>query len=217
MELQLFQTKVVATKEKSSKSSNSALCRWQVADGSWQLHRSRHSPRQSNLDHGNVQTFLLTLIVAELTQPSSLSSSFSPDSFALLLKKLVLSPSTFTTTDVRSAFVHLATVDGALPGQIGAFVTALKLTGKDALPEVVATCAEVMREYAVSIDVRATVEGEGPICDIVGTGGDGQNTFNVSTTAGIVAAGAGCRVYKVRDMTLALDECIVKTLNSLAT
>lgn len=67
-----------------------------------------------------------------------------------------------------------------------------------------------MQEHALAVDVSEGMvlgqeekeEGEGgemgPICDIVGTGGDGQNTFNVSTTAGIVAAGAGLRVYKVR-------------------
>lgn len=62
-----------------------------------------------------------------------------------------------------------------------------------------------MREYSIKINLddsgHASGSGgqkkRGPICDIVGTGGDGHNTFNVSTTAGIVAAGAGCRVYKV--------------------
>jgi anthranilate phosphoribosyltransferase len=34
-------------------------------------------------------------------------------------------------------------------------------------------------------------------CDIVGTGGDGFNTFNVSTASGVIAAGAGCKVAKV--------------------
>lgn len=131
--------------------------------------------------------------------PSSFEGSepaFSPLSFALLLKKLVLHPDTFTLDDTRAAFYHLASPTGASAPQIGAFLSALRLTGKDGQPSVVAACADVMQRHALAVDVGS--HGEGPVCDIVGTGGDGQNTFNVSTTAGIVAAGAGCRVYKVR-------------------
>jgi len=114
-----------------------------------------------------------------------------------LVKKLVTNPVDFTLDDLRLSFEHLAAPDGALPAQIGAFLAALRLTGKDGLPEVVAACAEVMQKHARTADVGN--HGEGPICDIVGTGGDGQDTFNVSTTSAIVVAGAGCRVYKVSD------------------
>ncbi|BGP09801.1 Anthranilate phosphoribosyltransferase [Rhodotorula toruloides] len=128
--------------------------------------------------------------------PHSYSSpdSYTPESFAVLLKKLVLHPSTFTLDDTRSAFNHLAEPYGAHPSQIGAFLSALRLTGKDGEPAIVAECAKVMQQHALPVDVGDY--GDGPICDIVGTGGDGHNTFNVSTTAAIVAAGAGLRVYK---------------------
>lgn len=130
--------------------------------------------------------------------PHSYSSpeSYTPESFAVLLKKLVLHPSTFTLDDTRCAFNHLAEPYGAHPSQIGAFLSALRLTGKDGEPAIVAECAKVMQQHALPVDVGDY--GDGPICDIVGTGGDGHNTFNVSTTAAIVAAGAGLRVYKVR-------------------
>ncbi|GAA5916499.1 hypothetical protein JCM8208_006390 [Rhodotorula glutinis] len=118
----------------------------------------------------------------------------TPEAFALLVKKLVLDPSSFTLADVRLAFSHLAHPNGAHPAQIGAFLSALRLTKKDAQPQVVAAVADVMRQHALAVDVGDY--GQGPVCDIVGTGGDGHNTFNVSTTAAIVAAGAGLRVYK---------------------
>lgn len=123
--------------------------------------------------------------------------SYSPGSFAPLLKKLVLTPSTFSLPDVSLAMEHLATEGGAGEAQIGAFLTALRLSGQDVDAAVVAACATVMRHHSLPLAPPALSDAEaGPICDIVGTGGDGQNTFNVSTTAGIVAAGAGCRVYK---------------------
>lgn len=77
----------------------------------------------------------------------------------------------------------------ATPAQVGAFICALRLTGET--PEVIAGCAETMRANATKIrcdDPRAV--------DIVGTGGDGANTFNISTTAAFVVAGAGVTVAK---------------------
>ena len=77
----------------------------------------------------------------------------------------------------------------ATGAQIGAFIAALRLTGET--PEVIAGCAEVMRANATPVkcdDPNAV--------DIVGTGGDGAHTFNISTTAAFVVAGAGVTVAK---------------------
>jgi anthranilate phosphoribosyltransferase len=116
------------------------------------------------------------------------------------LKKLVLTPLEFDLKDCQESFLHLARGPSATrPSQIGAFLSALRLSKKDGQPEIVACCAKVMRENALNLNIDHNIDGLGspPICDIVGTGGDGHNTFNVSTTAGIVAAGAGARVFKV--------------------
>ncbi|KAM0789676.1 hypothetical protein ACM66B_006538 [Microbotryomycetes sp. NB124-2] len=129
------------------------------------------------------------------TSPSeSTLSPFSPESFAPLLKRLVLHPNDFSADDARVAFNHIAEEGGTTPAQLGAFLSCLRLTGKDGQPSIVAACADILQKHTVAVDVGDF--GSGPVCDIVGTGGDGHNTFNVSTTAAIVAAGAGCRVYK---------------------
>lgn len=75
----------------------------------------------------------------------------------------------------------------ATPAQIGAFLVGLRVRGET--PEVVATCARVMRAHAEPI-------AAGDVVDVVGTGGDGASVFNVSTAAAIVLAGAGARVAK---------------------
>ena len=61
--------------------------------------------------------------------------------------------------------------------------------------EEIAGAAEVMREMSVKIPSRAA-EFSGPVVDTCGTGGDGSGTFNVSTTAAFVVAGAGVKVAK---------------------
>ncbi len=76
----------------------------------------------------------------------------------------------------------------ATPAQIGAFLVALRLTGETA--EVIAGMARAMREKAVRVPT------DGQLVDVVGTGGDGLGTFNVSTAAALTVAAAGTKVAK---------------------
>jgi anthranilate phosphoribosyltransferase len=76
----------------------------------------------------------------------------------------------------------------ATPAQLGSFLTALRLKGETT--EEIAGMATVMREFALKVNV------DGMLVDSVGTGGDGLNTFNISTAAAFVAAGAGLKVAK---------------------
>jgi anthranilate phosphoribosyltransferase len=77
----------------------------------------------------------------------------------------------------------------ATPAQMGGFLVALRAKGESV--EEIAGCAEAMREHV--LPVRPARED---VVDVVGTGGDGARTFNISTTAAIVAAAAGAAVAK---------------------
>ena len=77
----------------------------------------------------------------------------------------------------------------ATPAQIAAFITALRMKG-ETVGEVTGA-ARIMRQKATRIDARAQT-----IVDTCGTGGDGMNTFNISTTTAFVVASAGITVAK---------------------
>jgi len=77
----------------------------------------------------------------------------------------------------------------ATPAQIGSFLTALRIKGETA--EEIAGCVRSMRANAIPVRPRAS-----PLVDVVGTGGDGAHTYNISTTASFVVAGAGLAVAK---------------------
>jgi len=77
----------------------------------------------------------------------------------------------------------------ATPAQIGGFLVALRAKGETA--DEIAGCAEAMRAHV--LPVRPSRDD---VVDVVGTGGDGARTFNISTTAAIVAAAAGVAVAK---------------------
>lgn len=124
-----------------------------------------------------------------------MSQTYSPDSFKPLLNKLVHTPEYFTPEDVRLALEHVFTPHAVLPVQIGAFLTALHVNRVERRPDSLAAAADILRERALKAAVQDADKDF--VVDIVGTGGDGHNTFNVSTTAAIVAAGAGARVIKV--------------------
>jgi anthranilate phosphoribosyltransferase len=78
------------------------------------------------------------------------------------------------------------------PTQNAAFLAALstKSTKAETIDEI-AGCAAAMREHAVKVDCKDL-----DILEIVGTGGDGAHSFNISTTAALVAAAGGVKVAK---------------------
>ena len=100
----------------------------------------------------------------------------------------LISNETLTRVEAAAAMSDIMS-GNATEAQIGSFITGLRLTGET--PEIIAGCAEVMRANATPIkcdDPNAV--------DIVGTGGDGAHTFNISTTSAFVIAGAGVTVAK---------------------
>jgi anthranilate phosphoribosyltransferase len=104
--------------------------------------------------------------------------------------------------------MQLIMTGGATPAQIAGFLVALRMKG-ETVTEITAAAA-VMRALATPVDlhdfedavdiVDGTLDLERPrlgrAVDIVGTGGDGAGTFNVSTASIFVAAAAGCHVAK---------------------
>lgn len=77
----------------------------------------------------------------------------------------------------------------ATPAQIGGLLIALRLKG-ESVAEITAA-AQVMRELAEPVAVEKM-----HLVDTCGTGGDGTNTFNISTTAAFVVSASGARVAK---------------------
>jgi anthranilate phosphoribosyltransferase len=90
--------------------------------------------------------------------------------------------------EARAVMAEIMSGD-ATSAQIGGFLIALRAKGETA--DEIAGCAEAMRSHVLEVTpTRADV------VDVVGTGGDRGRTFNISTTAAIVAASAGAAVAK---------------------
>lgn len=73
--------------------------------------------------------------------------------------------------------------------QIAALMVGLRIRGDT--PEIIAGAAQAMREHFTSVDPHSEM-----VVDTCGTGGDGAHTFNISTGAALVTAGAGVTVAK---------------------
>jgi anthranilate phosphoribosyltransferase len=76
------------------------------------------------------------------------------------------------------------------PAQIAGFIVGLRVK-KETVGEI-AAAAQVMREFATMVPLQ----DHRHVVDVVGTGGDGAHTFNISTAATFVAAAAGAKVAK---------------------
>ena len=107
--------------------------------------------------------------------------------FARILEKIIdrvdLSGSEMTTVMDQVMQGQLTAV------QIGALLTALRMKGESV--EEITAAAQTMRDHSVRINT-----GIDPMVDTCGTGGDGFGTFNISTAAAFIAAGAGVTIAK---------------------
>ena len=131
-----------------------------------------------------------------MTTPPPKQVSIAP--LLKILSRPLPQDNTVKASDIALAFSR--TFDNELnPTQLAALLTLLHSTGKDRHPDVIAKCAQAMRDAAVQVDKRKLqsvvnkrrkVLGgyRGGLCDIVGTGGDSHSTFNISTTASIIAS-----------------------------
>ncbi|MFU0506544.1 anthranilate phosphoribosyltransferase [Pseudaminobacter sp. NGMCC 1.201702] len=89
--------------------------------------------------------------------------------------------------EAREAFDIIMSGD-ATPGQIGAFLMALRVRGE--------TVSEISGAVATMRDKMLRVEAPAGAIDIVGTGGDGSHSVNISTASAFVIAGCGVPVAK---------------------
>ncbi|EDN70487.1 anthranilate phosphoribosyl transferase [Beggiatoa sp. PS] len=105
-----------------------------------------------------------------------------------LALKAVTENRDLTMTEMSSVMRSIMTGE-TTPAQIGGFLIGLRMKGETV--EEIAAAAQIMRELVTPV----SVEGQ-HIVDIVGTGGDGMKTFNISTTSALVVAAAGGKVAK---------------------
>jgi len=91
--------------------------------------------------------------------------------------------------DEMTAVMQQIMTGDATPAQIAGFLVGLRMKGETIIE--IAAAAAVMRELATQI-----VLPQKNLVDIVGTGGDGAQTFNVSTASAFVVAAAGAHVAK---------------------
>jgi len=115
------------------------------------------------------------------------------------LNKIFITTPEKATPELAAECMEYIMTGQATDAQIAAFLLSLRFNKFDLNSKYIAACAKVMRSKAVNVD---TSDYADKIVDIVGTGGDGHDTFNVSTTAGLVAAAAGCYVTKVSEKNI---------------
>ncbi len=94
------------------------------------------------------------------------------------------------TADEAEQAMNVIMTGQATPAQIGAYLVALRMKG-ETIPEITGS-VRAMRANAVKVKLNT----DESVYDIVGTGGDGAHTFNISTAAAFVLAGTGRKVAK---------------------
>ena len=111
----------------------------------------------------------------------------------------VLARRDLTPAEMEEAF-RVITGGEVAHSQIGAFLAALRMKGESCAELVGA--ARMLRRAAAFIDC-----GGREVVDVVGTGGDGSDSFNISTASAFVAAGAGVTVRRCAECARLQPRC----------
>ncbi|TCL73687.1 anthranilate phosphoribosyltransferase [Rhizobium sp. BK251] len=122
-----------------------------------------------------------------------------------LLNK-VASRESLTREEARQAFEILMSGQ-ATPSQIGGFLMALRVRGE--------TVDEIVGAVSTMRAKMLPVEAPADAIDIVGTGGDGTGTYNISTLAALIVAGAGVPVAKHGNRALSSKSGAADSLSAL--
>lgn len=104
--------------------------------------------------------------------------------------KKVMQQKDLTLAEAEEA-MNIIMTGQATPAQVGGYLVALRMKGESVSE--IAGSARAMRDNASQVHLHRNGT---PLLDTAGTGGDGAHTFNISTTAAFVIAGAGYKVAK---------------------
>ncbi len=113
------------------------------------------------------------------------------------------------TIDEAETVMNEIMTGAATPAQIGAYLAALRVNGETAGE--IAGSIRALRAHVLRIPVQRHDE----LIDVVGTGGDKSNTFNISTTTAFVVAGAGVPVAKHGNRAASSQSGAADVLNAL--
>ncbi len=125
-------------------------------------------------------------MISELEKPETLLPMPTPRRSYLPFRSSV------HLTQAEASGLMRQILSGEMSGEEVAEILVFLRNKGETLAEIVGF-AEAMREVSLPIDVD---QSEAPVVDTCGTGGDGADTFNISTAAAFVVAGAGIRVAK---------------------
>jgi anthranilate phosphoribosyltransferase len=175
----------------STNSSALAISRIRILRHSPRIHsRRRHSPLYL-LNRSTNMSSSATSATADATSNSTTTTTNTTTSNNLkpYLDILVHGDRTLTADEAQAAVDCI--LHGAHAAQVGGLLCLLRARG-----ETPATLAGMVRALLEQCTPVPLVDTTTPLLDIVGTGGDGADTINISTAAGILAAACGCRVAK---------------------
>ena len=122
--------------------------------------------------------------------------------------KAAVAGTNLSTQQATEVFTDIMS-GNATDAQIAAFIVALRMKGETA--EEITGAATVMRDKATHV----LPESKSNLVDTCGTGGDGSNTFNISTATAFVAAGAGAMVAKHGNRSVSSKSGSADVLESL--